>query len=121
MLSTALTPGLQVLFKGPADVAVEEVHAVLRSIVASSINSEDCKSLAQYTGLKRDIVQTAGTALGKVARACTDVNGVHSQGRPGSGQCACMQTAGAGLLWGLTECRAGHCACAGSNPCTVVH
>eukprot|EP00891_Asterochloris_glomerata_P004731 jgi/Astpho2/4731/e_gw1.00067.68.1_t len=52
-----------VLFKGPADVAVEEVHAVLRSIVASSINSEDCKSLVQYTGLKRDIVQTAGTAL----------------------------------------------------------
>ena len=85
LLSIASTPALQVLFKGPADVAVEEVHAVLRSIVASSINSDECKSLVQYTGLKRDIVQTAGAALGKGARACVDLNGVHSQGRPGSG------------------------------------
>ena len=69
MLSPAFPPVPQVLFKGPADVAVEEVHAVLRSIVASSINSEDCKSLVQYTGLKRDIVQTAGAALGEVALA----------------------------------------------------
>ena len=69
MLSSAFLPVSQVLFKGPADVAVEEVHAVLRSIVASSINSEDCKSLVQYTGLKRDIVQTAGAALGEVALA----------------------------------------------------
>lgn len=119
-LSTAFTPVLQVLFKGPADVAVEEVHAVLRSIVASSINSEDCKSLVQYTGLKRDIVQTAGTALGRDAWACMDLTVVHSQGRPGSADVhGCRQQ---GLAcFGSTECRAGRSACAGSKFCTVVH
>ena len=66
---------------------------MLRSIVASAINSDDCKSLVQYTGLKRDIVQTAGTALGEVAWACMDRNvAVLDQAK-----WACMQTAGAGL------------------------
>lgn len=53
-----------VLFKGPADTAVGEVHHVLRSIVASTINSDDCKNLQQYTGLKREIVAAASAALG---------------------------------------------------------
>jgi dynamin 1-like protein len=52
-----------VLFKGPADIAVEEVHVVLRNIVASTINSEDCKNLQQYAALKREIVNTASSAL----------------------------------------------------------
>ncbi|KAL3138117.1 hypothetical protein ABBQ38_005347 [Trebouxia sp. C0009 RCD-2024] len=52
-----------VLFKGPADTAVGEVHHVLRSIVASTINSEDCKNLQQYTSLKREIVATASSSL----------------------------------------------------------
>lgn len=55
-----------VLFKGPADTAVGEVHHVLRSIVASTINSEDCKNLQQYTSLKREIVTTASASLGKL-------------------------------------------------------
>ena len=55
-----------VLFKGPADTAVGEVHHVLRSIVASTINSEDCKKLQQYTSLKREIVTTASASLGKL-------------------------------------------------------
>ena len=53
-----------VLFKGPADTAVGEVHHVLRSIVASTINSDDCKNLQQYTGLKREIVAAASASLG---------------------------------------------------------
>lgn len=55
-----------VLFKGPADTAVGEVHHVLRSIVASTINSEDCKNLQQYTSLKREIVTTASASLGEL-------------------------------------------------------
>ena len=55
-----------VLFKGPADTAVGEVHHVLRSIVASTINSEDCKNLQQYTSLKREIVATASSSLGEL-------------------------------------------------------
>lgn len=53
------------LFKGPADIAVEEVHVVLRNIVASTINSEECKNLLQYAALKREIVNTASAALGR--------------------------------------------------------
>lgn len=56
-----------VLFKGPADTAVGEVHHVLRSIVASTINSEDCKNLQQYTSLKREIVATASSSLGELS------------------------------------------------------
>lgn len=55
-----------VLFKGPADTAVGEVHHVLRSIVASTINSDDCKNLQQYTSLKREIVATASSSLGEL-------------------------------------------------------
>jgi ribosome-binding factor A len=52
-----------VLFKGPSDVAVEEVHAILRQIVARTLESEDCKALAQYSQLKREIATCAASAL----------------------------------------------------------
>lgn len=51
------------LFKGPSDVAVEEVHAILRQIVARTLESEECKSLAQYSQLKREIATCAAGAL----------------------------------------------------------
>ena len=54
------------LAQGPADTAVEEVHSVLRQIVARTIESEDCKGLAQFTLLKREIATTAATALEKM-------------------------------------------------------
>lgn len=49
--------------QGPADVAVEEVHSILRQIVARTIESEDCKGLAQFSLLKREIATTAATSL----------------------------------------------------------
>ncbi len=52
-----------VLFKGPSDVAVEEVHAILRQIVARTLESEECKGLAQYGQLKREIATTGAAAL----------------------------------------------------------
>ncbi len=52
-----------VLFKGPADIAVEEVHAILRQIVARTIAGEECKQLAQFTQLKREIATCAAVAL----------------------------------------------------------
>ncbi len=52
-----------VLFKGPSDVAVEEVHAILRHIVARTLESEECKGLAQYGQLKREIANCASFAL----------------------------------------------------------
>ena len=54
------------LLQGPADTAVEEVHSVLRQIVARTIESEDCKGLAQFTLLKREIATTAAAALEKM-------------------------------------------------------
>ena len=54
------------MFKGPADIAVEEVHTILRQIVFRTLESEDCKALAQYTHLKREIAQTAAATLGAV-------------------------------------------------------
>ena len=51
------------LFKGPSDVAVEEVHAILRHIVARSLEAEECKALAQYGQLKREIATCAAAAL----------------------------------------------------------
>ena len=51
------------LFKGPSDVAVEEVHAILRHIVARTLESEECKGLAQYGQLKREIATCAAAAL----------------------------------------------------------
>jgi hypothetical protein len=44
-------------------VAVEEVHSILRQIVARTIESDDCKGLAQFTLLKREIATTAATSL----------------------------------------------------------
>ena len=52
------------MFKGPADIAVEEVHTILRQIVFRTLESEDCKNLQQYTHLKREIAQTAAATLG---------------------------------------------------------
>jgi len=52
-----------VLFKGPSDVAVEEVHAILRHIVARTLEGEECKGLAQYGQLKREIATCAAAAL----------------------------------------------------------
>lgn len=49
--------------QGPADVAVEEVHSILRQIVARTIESEDCKGLAQFSLLKREIATTAAASL----------------------------------------------------------
>ena len=49
--------------QGPADIAVEEVHAILRQIVARTIESEECKGLAQFTMLKREIATTAAASL----------------------------------------------------------
>lgn len=49
--------------QGPADVAVEEVHAILRQVVARTIESEECKGLAQYTILKREIATNAAASL----------------------------------------------------------
>ncbi len=53
-----------IMFKGPADIAVEEVHTILRQIVFRTLESEDCKNLQQYTHLKREIAQTAAATLG---------------------------------------------------------
>ena len=44
-------------------MAVEEVHAILRHIVARTLESEDCKGLAQYGQLKREIATCAAAAL----------------------------------------------------------
>ncbi|KAK9831821.1 hypothetical protein WJX74_010754 [Apatococcus lobatus] len=52
-----------VMFKGPADIAVEEVHTILRQIVFRTLESEDCKNLQQYAHLKREIAQTAAATL----------------------------------------------------------
>lgn len=49
--------------QGPSDVAVEEVHAILRQIVARTIESEECKGLAQFTALKREIALSAAGSL----------------------------------------------------------
>ena len=54
------------LAQGPADTAVEEMHSVLRQIVARTIESEDCKGLAQFILLKREIATTTATALEKM-------------------------------------------------------
>ena len=40
-----------------------QVHAILRKIVAKTLESEDCKGLAQFTHLQRDIARNASEAL----------------------------------------------------------
>ena len=52
--------------QGPSDVAVEEVHAILRQIVARTLESEECKGLAQFNLLKREIATTAASSLEKM-------------------------------------------------------
>lgn len=52
-----------ILFKGPAEVAVDEVHAILRKIVARTLESEDCRGMVQFTHLQRDIARNASEAL----------------------------------------------------------
>ena len=49
--------------QGPADQAVEEVHAILRAIVNMVLNSEECVALQRYIVLKREIMTTAAAAL----------------------------------------------------------
>ena len=49
--------------QGPADQAVEEVHAILRAIVNMVLNGEDCVALQRYIVLKREIMTTAAGAL----------------------------------------------------------
>lgn len=40
-----------------------QVHAILRKIVARTLESDDCKGMAQFTHLQRDIARTASEAL----------------------------------------------------------
>ena len=40
-----------------------QVHAILRKIVAKTLESEDCKGLTQFTHLQRDIARNASEAL----------------------------------------------------------
>ena len=42
------------------------MHSILRQIVARTIESEECKGLAQFTLLKREIATTAAGALEKM-------------------------------------------------------
>ena len=49
--------------QGPADQAVEEVHAILRAIVNMVLNSEECVALQRYIVLKREIMTTAAASL----------------------------------------------------------
>ena len=49
--------------QGPADQAVEEVHAILRGIVNMVLNSEECGALQRYIVLKREIMTTAAASL----------------------------------------------------------
>ena len=51
------------LLQGPADQAVEEVHAILRAIVNMVLNSEECVALQRYIVLKREIMTTAAASL----------------------------------------------------------
>ena len=39
------------------------MHAILRKIVAKTLESEDCKGLTQFTHLQRDIARNASEAL----------------------------------------------------------
>lgn len=55
-----------VLFKGPGDQAVEEVHAILRQIVGMVLNSQECALLQRYVVLKREIATVASASLEKM-------------------------------------------------------
>lgn len=56
--------------QGPADIAVDEVHMVLRQVVDNVAKADELKALSRYVMLKREIVTTANQALG----ACLDVH-----------------------------------------------
>ena len=51
------------LFSKPADAAVDDVHTILRQIVASTLASPECAALAQYSHLRSAIARTAATSL----------------------------------------------------------
>jgi len=51
------------LFARPADAAVDDVHAILRSIVASTLDAPACAALAQYQHLRSAIARTAAASL----------------------------------------------------------
>lgn len=49
--------------QGPAEIAVADVHLVLRQIVGQALDSTACVPLQRYTSLKRAIAGTAAAAL----------------------------------------------------------
>ena len=51
------------LFAKPADTAVDETHAILRQIVAATLDAPACASLAQYAHLRHAIARTAAGSL----------------------------------------------------------
>lgn len=51
------------LFAKPADTAVDETHAILRQIVAATLDSPQCSALAQYAHLRHAIARTAAASL----------------------------------------------------------
>lgn len=55
-----------ILFKGPGDQAVEEVHSILRQIVGMTLNGSSCRPLQQYIVLKREIAACAAANLEKM-------------------------------------------------------
>ena len=51
------------LFAKPADTAVDETHAILRQIVAATLDSPQCAALSQYAHLRHAIARTAAASL----------------------------------------------------------
>ena len=51
------------LFAKPADTAVDETHAILRQIVAATLDSPSCAALGQYAHLRHAIARTAAASL----------------------------------------------------------
>ena len=51
------------LFAKPADTAVDETHAILRQIVAATLDSPQCAALGQYAHLRHAIARTAAASL----------------------------------------------------------
>jgi dynamin 1-like protein len=64
-----------ILFKGPGDQAVEEVHAILRQIVGMVLNGQECSQLQRYIVLKREIATVAAASLEKMKEEARDMVG----------------------------------------------
>lgn len=54
-----------VLLKGPADIAVDDVHIVLKNIVEGTSKSDELRQLQRFGNLRREIIITANKALDK--------------------------------------------------------